>query len=74
MYPNGVSVSKANIDALDIIPGSPAHDREFINKIFLVFFTNSYIRKQMKNGADRKTILKVLREKKRYDTVQGKKN
>lgn len=73
VYPNGVSVLKASIDGLDIIPGDPAHDREYINNIFMVFFTKSYLSKQIKRGVERSSMLNILRGKKRYDTVKGKK-
>lgn len=57
---------------LDMIPDGTANDREFINKAFSVVFSDNYIEKLMKKGADRQNVLVQLREKKRYATIKGK--
>lgn len=58
---------------LHTIPNEASFDRDFINKLFVVFFPESYIQHQLKKeGVDRKSILNVLRDKKRYETAKGK--
>lgn len=58
---------------LDLIPDGPSNDREFINKAFSVVFSDGYIKKLMKNGADRQNVLDQLRGKKRHATIKGEK-
>lgn len=64
---------KEKVDMLDLIPDGPSNDREFVNKAFSVVFSDGYLEKLIKNGADRQKILEHLREKKRHATIKGKK-
>lgn len=62
------------MNLLDDIPDSPNYDREYINKLFAVVFTDKYLRKQIEKGLSREQILTNLRGTKRHTTIQGNRN
>lgn len=53
------------------VSGEPKDDREYINKISTIVFTNSYLEKQIASGKGREKILTDLRDTKRYATING---
>lgn len=55
-----------------MVPDGTANDREYINKAFSVVFSDNYIGKLIKKGANRQNVLEQLRGKKRYATIKGK--
>lgn len=59
------------MDIIDDIPTGPSYDREFINKIFAVVFSDSYLNKLIRKGLDREKVLGKLRETKRHTTIKG---
>lgn len=59
------------MDLIDDIPNGANYDREFVNKIFAVLFTDKYLNKLINRGSQREQILAHLRGTKRYYTIKG---
>lgn len=66
-----MSINESKIALIDDIPSGPSNDREFINKIFHVVFSDQYINKMIAKGNNREKILSILRGSKRYATIKG---
>lgn len=72
MYPNGTKISVKLTKQLQVIASTPSFDRPFINALFLMVFTDKYIRKQLKKGLNREDILTKFRDSDRYETMKSK--
>lgn len=57
---------------LEIIPSEESSDRKFINETFDMFFSEKYIKKQIRNGCTKEQLLPQFRQTERYDTMRGK--
>lgn len=71
VFPNGVRIAKTKMDLVNDIPNGPNYDRDFINKIFIVVYSEKYLNKQITKGSGRDKILAQLRETKRYLAIKG---
>lgn len=71
VFPNGVKIVKTKMDLVNDIPKGPNYDRDFINKIFTVVYSEKYLNKQVTKGSGRDKILAQLRETKRYLAIKG---
>lgn len=56
---------------LEMVPQKEASDRNYINTQFFMFFSEKYVRKQVKRGLSRKEVLSKLRDSNRYETMKG---
>lgn len=59
------------MDIIDDIPSGPSYDRDFINKIFAVMFTDKYLNKLVLKGLTRDKTLNRLRGTRRHHTIKG---
>lgn len=71
IYENGVKVSAKVIEILDTITSDSSGDRLFINTFFFAMFPEKYIKKQMKRGMNRSSVLKKFRDSKRHQVMKG---
>lgn len=71
IYANGASAPAELIKQLETISGHPESDRDYINSISFMFFSEKYLRKQVKKGLSREEVLAKLRDSKRYDIIKG---
>lgn len=71
IFPNGVKLKVDLAKRLEIIPGEESSDRRYINETFDMFFSEKYIKKQMRNGCAKEKLLTQFRETDRYETMRG---
>lgn len=60
------------MDVIIAISKGPTYDREFINKLFAVLFSEKYLTKLIENGMSREQILSHIRDTNRCATMKGK--
>lgn len=58
-------------ELLNDIPSDSRYDREYVNKAFIVMFSEKYLFKNIKSGMTRMDILEKLRQTKRHNTIKG---
>lgn len=71
IYPNGVKVVAKLLKYLETMSSAPTFDKPFINASYTIFFTDKYLKKQKKNGLDRKATLQKFRDSQRYETMRS---
>lgn len=71
IYENGVMLSAKVIEILDTLTSDPSGDRLYINNFFFAMFPEKYIKKQMKRGMNRSSVLKKFRDSKRHRVMKG---
>ena len=71
IYESGVKVSAKVMEILDTITSDPSGDRLYINTFFFAMFPEKYIKKQMKKGMNRSSVLKKFRDSKRHQVMKG---
>lgn len=71
VFPNGVKIANTKMNLVNDIPKGPNYDRDFINKIFTVVYSEKYLNKQVTKGSGRDRILAQLRETKRHLAIKG---
>lgn len=71
IYPNGFKILAKKMDMLNSISSQPDCDKLFINSGFFIFFPEGRIRKQIKNGLNRKEVLKKFRDSSKYTLMSS---
>lgn len=56
---------------LETISGREESDRNYVNELILIIFTEKYIKKQVANGLTWYNVLQKFRESNRYETMKG---
>lgn len=71
IFPNGVKASAKLMRKLETISGREESDRNYVNELILIIFTEKYIKKQVANGLTWYNVLQKFRESNRYETMKG---